>query len=252
MTQMTKTLSRRNSIMIGIAAFLVGAAGTALATGAIGSPQVGDAERAKIEAVVHDYILAHPEIIPQAMEKLQQRETSKVVDTNRKRIETPFASAWAGNERGDATLTIFYDYACGYCRASLPDVERLLKDDKQLKVVFRELPILSDDSDLAARASLAAAAQGKFKAFHDALYAAGKPTPQNIERVQKQVGIDATAAAKVQASPEAQREIEGNVQIARDLRFSGTPSWVIGDQILNGAVGYDALKAAIAEARKKG
>jgi len=238
--------------MIGIAAFLAGAAGTALATGAIGTPQVGDAERAKIEAVVRDYILAHPEIIPEAMEKLQQREISKVVDTNRKRIETPFAGAWAGNQNGDATLTIFYDYACGYCRASLPDVERLLKEDKQLKIVFRELPILSEDSDLAARASLAAAAQGKFKAFHDALYAAGKPTPQNIERAQKQAGIDTASAAKVQASPEAQREIEGNVQVARDLRFSGTPSWVVGDQILNGAVGYDALKAAIAEARKKG
>lgn len=238
--------------MIGIAAFLAGAAGTALATGVLGTPQVSDTERAKIELVVRDYILAHPEIIPEAMEKLQQREISKVVDTNRKRIETPFAGAWAGNERGDATLTIFFDYACGYCRASLPDVERLLKEDKQLKIVFRELPILSEDSDLAARASLAAAAQGKFKAFHDALYAAGRPTPQTIERVQKEVGIDASAAAKVQTSPEAQREIEGNVQLARDLRFSGTPSWVVGDQILNGAVGYDTLKKAIAEARKKG
>ncbi|MBY8825890.1 DsbA family protein [Sphingomonas colocasiae] len=238
--------------MIGIAAFLAGAAGTALATGVLGAPQVGDAERAKIEAVVRDYILAHPEIIPEAMEKLQQREISKVVDTNRSRIETPFASAWAGNERGDATLTIFFDYACGYCRASLPDIERLLKEDKQLKVVFRELPILSETSELAARASLAAAAQGKFKAFHDALYAAGRPTPQTIERVQKEVGIDISAAAKVQTSPEASREIEGNVQLARDLRFSGTPSWVVGDQILNGAVGYDTLKKAIAEARKKG
>lgn len=238
--------------MIGIAAFLAGAAGTALATGVAGAPQVGDTERAKIEAVVRDYILAHPEIIPEAMEKLQQREISKVVDTNRSKIETPFASAWAGNERGDATLTIFFDYACGYCRASLPDVERLLKEDKQLKVVFRELPILSENSDLAARASLAAAAQGKFKAFHDALYAAGRPTAQTIERVQKDVGIDVSAAAKVQASPEAQREIEANIQLARDLRFSGTPSWVVGSQILNGAVGYDALKKAIAEARKKG
>lgn len=241
--------------MIGIAAFLAGAAGTALATGAIGpgvagSAMVGDSERARIEAVVRDYILSHPEIIPEAMERLQQRETAKVVDTHRVRIETPYAGAWAGNPKGDATLTIFYDYACGYCRASLPDIERLLREDKQLRIVFRELPILSEDSEKAARVSLAAAAQGKFKAFHDALYAAGRPTPDNIASAQKAAGVDPNASPQLAA--DAQREIEANVQIARDLRFTGTPSWVVGNEVLSGAVGYERLKDAIAAARKKG
>jgi protein-disulfide isomerase len=241
--------------MIGIAAFLAGAAGTALATGAIGpgvtgSTMVGDGERAKIETIVREYILSHPEIIPQAMERLQQRETANVVDGHRARIETPFAGAWAGNPKGDATLTIFYDYACGYCRASLPDIERLLREDKQLRVVFRELPILSDDSEKAAKASLAAAQQGKFKLFHDALYAAGRPTPDNVAKAQKAAGV--APSANPQLAADAQREIEANVQIARDLRFTGTPSWVVGNEVLSGAVGYERLKDAIAAARKKG
>lgn len=233
--------------MIGAAAFLAGAAGTALATGAIGPAKVPDAERAKIEQVVRDYILSHPEIIPEAMEKLQQRETASAVGSYRKRIETPYAGGWAGNPQGDATLAIFYDYACGYCRASLPDIERLLKDDPKLKIVFRELPILSEDSEAAAKVSLAAAEQGKFKAFHDALYAAGRPTPDNVAKAAKAAGVTPGAL-----SAAGQREIESNIEIARALRFTGTPSWVIGDQTLNGAVGYDALKAAVAKARAGG
>lgn len=231
--------------MFGTVAFAIGAGATALVMATTGTPQVADAERAKIEAVVRDYILAHPDIIPEAMEKLQQRETGKAVEAQRARIETPFASAWAGNPRGSATLTIFFDYACGYCRASLPDIERLLKEDKDLRIVFRELPILSEDSELAARASLAAAKQGKFKAFHDALYAAGRPSAATIAQVQKAIGV-----APAAATPDIQAEIDANIEIARALRFTGTPSWVIGDQVLNGAVGYDDLKAAIAEARK--
>jgi protein-disulfide isomerase len=179
------------SIMIGVAAFLAGAAGTALATGALGSASTAtDPERAKIEQVVREYILSHPEIIPEAMQRLQQRETASAVGNYRARIEKPFAGAWAGNPNGTATLAIFFDYACGYCRASLPDIERLLREDKQLRIVFRELPILSEDSEKAARMSLAAAEQGKFKAFHDTLYAAGRPTAETITRVAKSVGVD--------------------------------------------------------------
>ncbi|WP_238475428.1 DsbA family protein [Sphingomonas cavernae] len=244
-------MTKGKSIMIAVAAFLAGAAGTALATGALTStPQVSDAERAKIEAVVRDYILTHPEIIPQAIEKLQNREVAKSIDTHRKAIETPFASAWAGNPNGNATLAVFFDYACGFCRKSLPDIERLLKEDKNLKIVFRELPILSEDSEKAARVSLAAAEQGKFKHFHDALYASGRPSAAAVEKASRDVGLDARTVETAIGSEAVQNEIDSNVAVARSLGFSGTPSWVVGDQVLNGAVGYEALKEAIAEARK--
>ena len=239
------------SIMIASAAFLVGAAGAAaLVTGTV--PGVKDGERAKIEAIVRDYILEHPEIIPEAMQKLEARQTANAIQANRALIETPFAGGWAGNEKGDATLVVFFDYACGFCRKSLPDIERLLVEDKNLKIVFRELPILSEDSEMAARVSLAAAKQGKFKAFHDALYETGRPTVANVQKVEAALGMDQKAVAAQVGSAEFQKEIDANIGLARTLRFSGTPSWVVGDTVMNGAVGYDALKAAIAEARKKG
>lgn len=232
--------------MIAVAAFLAGAAGVALATGAGGA---ADPERARIEAVVREYILAHPEIIPEAMEKLQAKETATVVEANRTKIETPFASAWAGAAKPDATLVLFYDYACGFCRQSLPVIERLLKEDASLRIVFRELPILSPESETAARTALAAAQAGKFKRFHDALWAAGRPSAATIDGASKTAGLDPRATATAVAAPAIQAEIDTNIALARELGFTGTPSWVIGDQVLNGAVGYDALKAAIAKAR---
>ena len=246
---------KEKTIMFSGAAFLAGAAATALAatvTGGASIPGVSDSERTKIEAVVRAYILEHPEIIPEAMQKLEQKQAAGAVEANRAHIETPFAGAWAGNEKGDATLVVFYDYACGFCRKSLPDIERLLAEDKNLKIVFRELPILSPESEVAARVSLAAAKQGKFKAFHDALYAEGRPTAANVEKVEAKVGLDSKRIAAETGSAEYQKEIDANIAAARSLGFSGTPSWVVGDSVLNGAVGYDALKAAIAEARKKG
>lgn len=232
--------------MIAVAAFLAGAAGVALATGAGGAP---DPERAKIEAVVRDYILANPEIIPQAMEKLRAKEVAELVNTNRAKLETPFASAWAGAAKPDATLVVFYDYACGFCRQSVPDIERLLKEDPKLRIVFRELPILSAESETAARTALAAAQGGKFKRFHDALWAAGRPSAATIDAAAKTAGLDPRATATAVTAPAIQSEIDSNIALARELGFSGTPSWVVGDQVLNGAVGYDALKAAVAAAR---
>lgn len=229
---------------------LTGALGMALASGVIGASDVPKAERDRIEAVVRDYILANPEIIPQAMQRLQSREVSAQIATRREAIETPFAGAWAGNPSGDATLVVYYDYACGFCRRSVADVDRLLETDKQLKVVYRELPILSEDSEKAALMSLAAARQGKFGAFYKALFSADGPSPQAIETAARKAGLDERAALQLAGSPELAREIERNIETARALQFGGTPAWVIGNRVLNGAVGYDELAAAIAEARK--
>lgn len=207
------------------------------------------ADRKATEAIVREYILAHPEILPEAMAVLQSRETKKQVDANRAVLETPFAGAWAGAKDGDVVLVEFFDYACGYCKASLPHIERLLAEDKKLKVVFRELPILSPQSEVAARASLAAAEQGKFEAFHSAMYEAGRPSPEAIAAVQGQAGLDPRKAAVAMESVAVRREIEGNLTLARSLGATGTPTWVVGDRILNGAVGYDELKRAVAAAR---
>ena len=232
-------------IMIGLFAAAVGAAAT-VAVMAGGTP-VATNDRAAIEKIVREYILANPEILPEAMDNLRARETAKVVNSNRKALETPFAGAWEGAADADVTIVQFFDYNCGYCRASLPDIEKLVAADKRIRVVYRELPVLGPDSENAARISLAAAKAGKYAAFHRAVYAAGQPEPRTVERIAKGLGVDLAFAS----DPAATAEIDANLGLARPLQITGTPAWVIGDRTLSGAVGYDALKEAIAAARAR-
>ena len=232
----------RSSVVAGIVGIVVGGGAVALASGG----GVASGERGRIEQVVKAYLLENPQIIPEAMEVLRQRDTAKVVKANRAALERPFAGAWAGAENGDVVLVEFFDYACGYCRKSNADIDRLLAEDDKLKVVWRELPVLGPDSQAAAEVSLAAARQGRFKPFYDRLFAAGRPAPEAIAQVQQQVGVRAVAG-----SAEAQAELEKNFQLARAISASGTPTFVIGDKVLQGAVGYDALKDAIADARAR-
>ena len=242
--------------MTALAGLLIGAGAMALAAPQGGTlPQGGTSlsaqDRAAIEQVVHDYILAHPEILPEAMQKLQDRQAARVIDTHRAALETPFAGAWAGAKDGDVTLVEFFDYACGYCRASVADVDKLLANDPKLRVVFRELPILGDESDEAARVSLAAARQGKFLAFHRKMYAAARPSKASIADAQKASGLDAAGVTAAHDDPAVKAEIARNIDLARTLGLSGTPSFIVGDQVLSGAVGYEALAKAVAEARTK-
>lgn len=208
--------------------------------------------RAEIEAVVEAYILDHPEIIPQALERLQQRESSAAIARLRPAIERPFAGAWGGNPEGDVVITEYSDFACTFCRRSVPDIERLIKTDPGVKIVYRELPILSAQSGPAAKVALAAARKGRYRDFHLALFALGQPSEANILAAAQKAGMTAEDVAAAKADPALDREIASNVSVAQQLRFEGTPSFVVGDTILHGAVGYDALKAAVAEARKGG
>ena len=239
---------------------LVAAFGVAL--GAIGmlsvqtyAPgRVDSADRSRIERVVHDYILAHPEILPEAMQKLQDREAADrgsraatVAIANRAAIETPFGSAWAGNPAADVTLVEYFDYNCGYCRASLPTIAALLKSDPKLRIVYRDFPILAQSSVDAARMSLAAAEQGKFQPFHDALYAAGPVTTQSIAAAARIAGIDAARATA--SAPRAAREIAANEAMAQQLGLTGTPSWVIGRKVVSSALPLEELQKAVAAAR---
>ncbi len=230
--------------MIGLFAAAAGAAATLAATDSV---PMATTDRAAIEAVVHDYILEHPEILPEAMDRLQARENASFIAANRALIETPYGGAFDGAADGDVTLVEFFDYACGFCRASLPVVDRLLKEDPHLRVVYREMPVLGPDSEAAAHVSLAVAKVGRYGAFHRAVYAAGRPEPATVARIAREYGVDADAAR----SDATRQEIATNLQIQNALRMTGTPSWIVGDRMFSGAVGYDALKAAIAEARHK-
>ena len=212
-------------------------------------PGAPGGDRAAMEQVVHDYVLTHPEIIPQAMQKLQDQQTGAMIAANKSAIVDPVGSAWAGNPRGDVTLVEYFDYDCGYCRASLPMLAELVKDDPKLKIVFRDYPVLTPESETAARWSIAAAEAGKFEAFHHALYALGPVSDATIVAAAKQVGLDPAKLRAAAAQPAVEDEIQKNLAIGRELGMTGTPSWVIGDRVLSGALSLDHMKQAIAEAR---
>jgi protein-disulfide isomerase len=224
---------------------------SALLAGLIGATVGAGAVAVGSGYFVRSYLLDNPEVIPEAMQRLQSQEEAKLVDKYRGALETPFAGGWAGAKDGDVVLVEFFDYACGYCRRSNADVDRLLAEDKKLKVVWREWPVLGPDSEAAATVSLAAARAGKFKPFHDALFALGRPSAQTVAEAQRTIGLPPGLVAEVRESPAGRDELAKNYQLARALNASGTPTFVVGDRILQGAVGYDALKAAIAEARAK-
>lgn len=210
------------------------------------------ADRKATEAVVRAYILEHPEIITEAVAILQQRQVADRLSGSAGAIAKPFYSAEAGNPKGDVTIVEFTDYNCGFCRSSVADVERLLADDGDIRLVYREMPILSATSREAALWALAAAKQGKHKAFHTAMFAGGRPDATTIRAAAARAGLNLASAEKFAASSEAAREVDGNLAMMQQIGFNGTPTFIIGDQILEGALGYEALKAAVAKARKQG
>lgn len=241
--------NRKIQMTLGFLIATTAAAGTALA---VQSPTaVGANDKAAIEQIVHDYIIEHPEIIPQAIEKLQAKRLSGTIDANRSALETPYAGAWEGAAQGDVVLVEFFDYACGYCRSSLPDLAKLVAADRGLKIVYRELPILSEQSGDAARVSLLAAERGRYMGFHKALYGAGKVTRDTIFAAAQSVGIDRKAAEAAMVDRKYEAEVQSNIALAQKIQATGTPTFVVGDQVFSGAVGYDALKDAIAAARKR-
>jgi protein-disulfide isomerase len=205
--------------------------------------------RAGIERVVHNYLLEHPEVLPEAMDNLRKQEARKALAGIRREVEQPFPGAVLGNPNGKVTLVEFSDFACTYCRQSVAEIAALVKANPDLKVVIRQLPILSPVSADAARMGLAAAAQGKFAAFHDALFQGGRLDGATIQAAARVAGLDVERAKRDSQSPEIEAEIEQNVEFARTLGFQGTPSWVIGDEIHAGAVGQETLSKAISKAR---
>jgi protein-disulfide isomerase len=207
----------------------------------------GAMNRTEVEQVVREYILANPEILPEAIEKLRARENAKQVAGSSDTVFEPFPGAVLGNPAGKITLVEFTDFACTFCRSSIADVEALIKETPELRVVIRELPIIAPTSPEAARWGLAAAEQGRYPAFHSAMFAAGRTDSASIESAARAAGLDLERARRFTQDPKVKAEIEANLAHARDLRLEGTPAWVVGEQLLTGAVGKDALAKAIAE-----
>jgi len=237
-------------------------AGTLVLSGVIGGlvvvgvqalvPDQAARDDKAIGEVVRDYVLENPEILPEAMKRLQERESGKAVAANRAAIFDPYAGAWEGNPSGDVTVSVWMDYACGYCRASLPMIARLVAEDPKVRVVYRELPVLSEGSRVAARWGLAAAEQGKFKPFHMALYSGGQLSQASIDAAAASAGLDVVRARQAIGSAPVEAEVARNLDVASKLGVTGTPSWVIGEQVISGMVPYEVLREAVQTARRRG
>jgi protein-disulfide isomerase len=198
--------------------------------------------------IVRQGLMADPQILVDTADALRDRQYEPTLAAQRAAIETPFGSSWKGAAKPDVVLVEFFDYACPYCKASNPHIERLLKEDKGLRVVYRELPILGPQSVAAARLSLAASKAGRFRQFHDTLWEAGRPGPETLAAASRAAGLQIPIAL----TADAEAELNRNFKLAGQLGATGTPLFVVGNKVMNSAVGYDALKKAIADARARG
>jgi len=197
--------------------------------------------------IVRQGMLSDPQILPDTADALRDAQFAPVLNANRQALETPFGTSWKGAAKPDVTLVEFFDYACPYCKASNPVVDRLIHEDKGLRIVYRELPILGPDSVIAARLSLEASKAGRFAKFHDTLWEAGRPATDTLATAAQAAAIPPLPTN----DPQIEAELKRNFQLAGQLGATGTPLFVIGDRVMNSAVGYEALKKAVADARAR-
>ena len=191
-----------------------------------------------------DYLLSNPELLPQMAEAYQKQEAQARLAEVADGFDTPFSGAVLGNPEGSVTLVEFTDYNCGFCRSSVPEVDKLIAENPELRVVVREWPIF-EGSDAAASMALAAGKQGKFEAFHRALFDLGPTSDATIIEAGKLAGLDMDQARADAASPEVMAELARNQGLARSIGFTGTPSWIANGQVFEGAVGAEALAEAL-------
>jgi len=220
-----------------------------------------DTQRGDIETIVRNYLIAHPEVLEEAMNELSKKQAAAEAEKHQasiaKNADIIFNSprgVTIGNKDGDVTFVEFFDYNCGYCKRAMADMMDLMKADPKLKVVLKEFPVLSQGSVEAAQVAVAVRMQDpsgkKYLDFHQKLLGGrGAADKARAMAVAKEVGLDMAKLEKDMASPEAKATIEENFKLAESMGMNGTPSYVIGKQVVIGAVGAEALKEKIGIAR---
>ncbi len=213
-------------------------------------------QRRAIEAVIEDYLVRNPEVVERALTALEARREAEErravqaeIRRNRRELFDSRDIPVGGNPKGDVTVVEFFDYRCGVCRRVHPIVTRLLEDDRGVRFVYKEWPILGPESVYAARAALAARAQGKYAAFHDALMGGGRLSEAVVLQKAARIGLDVERLRRDMEAPEISRVIARTAEIAKALRLDGTPSFLVGDRLLRGGRDLETMKRLVAEAR---
>ncbi|WP_291855297.1 DsbA family protein [Bradyrhizobium sp.] len=220
-----------------------------------------DAQRGEIQSIIRNYLIANPEVLEEAMAELSKRqsaaETAKHEAAVARHADLIFNSprgVTVGNKDGDVTFVEFFDYNCGYCKRAMLDMMELMKSDPKLKVVLKEFPVLSAGSVEAAQVGVAVRMQDpsgkKYLEFHNKLLSGrGAVDKARAMAVAKEVGLDAAKLEKDLASAEVRNTLEENMKLAEAMGMNGTPSYVIGKQVVIGAVGVETLREKISIAR---
>jgi protein-disulfide isomerase len=242
-------------------------ASAALALALCGAPlkasaqSFNDAQRGEIQKIMKDYLLQHPEILEEVSAELQKRQAAAEAEKHKAAVaanaDLIFKSprgVTIGNKDGDVTFVEFFDYNCGYCKRAMEDMVTIMKADPKLKVVLKEFPVLGPGSVEAAQVAVAVRMQDptgkKYLDFHQKLLGGrGQADKARSLAAAKEAGLDMAKIEKDMASPEVRATIEENFKLAESMGMNGTPSYVIGNQVVIGAVGVEALKEKINQAR---
>jgi len=227
-----------------------------MAVAFLGFAQMAPAQQMTNEQVKQlalEAILENPQIIMQAVAILEQRERERAAsgaNTVRLQLEQDPNSPNLGNPDGDVTVIEFFDYNCPYCRKAGQTVQELLASDANVRVIYREWPILGEDSVFASRAALAARAQGKYEEFHWALMnGEGRASEASILKLARHLDLDVEKLQADMTSPAVEAHIAQSSALARTLGFTGTPAFIVGDRTAPGMLSTDEITAMVAEAR---
>jgi protein-disulfide isomerase len=226
-------------------------------------PRVFSPEQKRaIEEIVKDYLIANPEVFLEVqqsleakMEKIQAERIKAAIAQNARDIYHSADAPVAGNPKGDITVVEFFDYNCGYCKRGFPELAKLIDKDPKVRVVLKELPILSKGSEEAARVALAARLQGKYWEVHRALLESkGQASEAVALKIAEKLGLDMAKLKKDMDSPEIKAEIERVRELANKMGINGTPHFLVGDRGIAGAPEdlYEQLAKNVAELRQSG
>ncbi len=249
--------------ILGISAYLTANSSIAATSPAPASPvaatQFSDEQKAAIEEMVRDLLIKKdPDIVMMAAQEAQSRQEKAVLEKgkkslgeNRDKVFNDPTSPVGGNPKGDVTVVEFFDYQCGYCKVAQNTVSKLVAEDKNIKLIYKEFPILGQDSLKASKAALAAARQGKYQKFHDVLMSKKERiSDEAINSAAKEAGLDVEKMKKDAASEEIGKIISANVDLGTMIGARGTPTFVVGDQIFPGVMELEQFKKVIAETRQ--
>jgi protein-disulfide isomerase len=243
-----------------IAAALVGALLISSPTLAEESPYANPAWQQAVEKAIESYIRSHPEAIEQTLQGLEakrqaaeQERVKAMVAARQPELLNDPSSPISGNPKGAVTVVEFFDYRCGFCKRVAGAVTQLQKDDPRVRVVYKNFPILGEASELAAKAALASNAQGRYQAFHEALLAAKSDmTKEQVLHIASDVGLDAKKLEADMNNPEWTTVIERNKALAKELGITGTPAFVVGNELYPGAMDLAALKELVGRSQAHG